>query len=180
MVEQSSDQRQYFYGLGRRKSAVARVRLYAAQEAYYEWTDADVDYVDTFAGTGEYPSQQWVLNGLWRNEKEAIVHARESEGLDDYLALFMQAVSANVVIDPQGPEPFDVFVTLDDEWLTPEQAGDDILFDDEGRSYLHVTEGKMYRAVEVPEYGEHILKLSSESSNFAIFAFTFGIYTDGF
>ena len=32
MVEQSSEQRQYFYGLGRRKSAVARVRLYAAQE----------------------------------------------------------------------------------------------------------------------------------------------------
>ncbi len=32
MVEQSDDQRQYFYGLGRRKSAVARVRLYAAQE----------------------------------------------------------------------------------------------------------------------------------------------------
>ena len=121
-----------------------------------------------------------MLNGLWRNEKEAIVHARESEGLEDYIALLMQAVSANVVIDPQGPEPFDVFVTLDDEWLTPEQAGDDVLFDDEGRSYLHVTEGKMYKAVEVPEYGEFILKLSSESSNFAIFAFTFGIYTDGF
>ena len=31
-MEQSSEQRQYFYGLGRRKSAVARVRLYAAQE----------------------------------------------------------------------------------------------------------------------------------------------------
>ena len=31
-VEQSGEQRQYFYGLGRRKSAVARVRLYAAQE----------------------------------------------------------------------------------------------------------------------------------------------------
>ncbi|MAG36655.1 MAG: 30S ribosomal protein S9 [Dehalococcoidia bacterium] len=32
MAEKSGDQRQYFYGLGRRKSAVARVRLYAAQE----------------------------------------------------------------------------------------------------------------------------------------------------
>ena len=31
-MEQSGEQRQYFYGLGRRKSAVARVRLYAAQE----------------------------------------------------------------------------------------------------------------------------------------------------
>ena len=71
-------------------------------------------------------------------------------------------------------------VTLDDEWLTPEQAGDDVLFDDEGRSYLNVTEGRMYKAVEVPEYGQFTLKLSSESSNFAIFAFTFGIYTDGF
>ena len=154
--------------------------LYAAQEAYYERTDVDVEYVDTYAGTDEYPSQQWVLNGLWRNEKEAIVHARESEGLGDYIALRMEAVSANVVIDPKGPEPFEVSVTLDDEWLTPEQAGDDVLFDDEGRSYLNVTEGRMYKAVEVPEYGQFTLKLSSESSNFAIFAFTFGIYTDGF
>ena len=154
--------------------------LYAAQEVYYEGADVDVEYVDTYAGTDEYPSQQWVLNGLWRNEAEAIVHARESEGLDDYIALRMEAVSANVVIDPQGPEPFDVFVTLDDVWLTPEQAGDDIQFDDEGRSYLHVTEGRMFKAVEVPEYGQFTLKLGSESSNFAIFAFTFGIYTDGF
>ena len=107
--------------------------LYAAQEAYYERADVDVEYVDTYAGTDDYPSQQWVLNGLWRNEKEAIVHARESEGQEDYIALLMQAVSANVVIDPQGTEPFDVFVTLDDEWLTPDQAGDDILFDDEGQ-----------------------------------------------
>ncbi len=154
--------------------------LYAAQEEYYARTNADIQYVDTYAGTDQYPSNQWVVNGLWRNESEAIVHARESEGLEDYIALRMEAVSANVVIDPQGPEPFDVFVQLDDDWLTEDQAGDDIQFDDQGRSFLHVTEGRMYRAIEAPSYDQYILKLSSESSNFAIFAFTFGIYSDGF
>ena len=77
--------------------------LYAAQEEYYAGANVDVEYVDTYAGTDQYPSNQWVVNGLWRNESEAIVHARESEGLEDYIALRMEAVSANVVIDPQGP-----------------------------------------------------------------------------
>ena len=60
------------------------------------------------------------------------------------------------------------------------EAGADILFDDEGKSYFNVDEGRMYKIVETPEYVEDTLKLSSDSPNFAIFAFTFGIYDGGF
>ena len=63
---------------------------------------------------------------------------------------------------------------------TTDQFGDDIKHDVAGRSYFDVTEGKMYRILEVPEFGQHNLKLSSNSDNFAIFAFTFGIYDGGF
>lgn len=34
--------------------------------------------------------------------------------------------------------------------------------------------GRMYRLVALPEFGEHELKLSSNSDDFALFAFTFG------
>ena len=63
--------------------------------------------------------------------------------------------------------------------LLPAEAGADIVFDDEGRSLLRVDEARHYAIVELPEWGEHDLKLSSNSDNFAIFAFTFGIYLEG-
>lgn len=149
---------------------------YAHQSEYYNEPDATVEYVDT----GVYPPQKFVLNGLWRNEAEAIVHARNTEDLEDYIALRFIGRSANVVIDPPDQESFRVYVELDDLPLTTDQFGDDIKHDVAGRSYFDVTEGKMYRILEVPEFGQHILKLSSNSDNFAIFAFTFGIYDGGF
>ena len=149
---------------------------YAHQSEYYDEPDATVEYVDE----GVYPPQKFVLNGLWRNEAEAIVHARETADLEDYIALRFIGRSANVVIDPPEQESFRVYVELDDAPLTADQFGDDIKHDVAGRSYFDVTEGKMYRILEVPEFGQHILKLSSNSDNFAIFAFTFGIYDGGF
>lgn len=149
---------------------------YAHNREYYDDPNATVEYMDE----GVYPSQKFVLHGLWTNEAEAVVHARETDDLSDYIALRFLGRSANVVIDPPESESFRVYVELDDRPLMPEEFGDDIKHDVAGRSYFDVTEGRMYRILEVPEFGQHILKLSSNSDNFAIFAFTFGIYDGGF
>ena len=154
--------------------------LYAAQDEYYVKPDVEREYEDKYAEHSNYPAQQWVVQGLWRNEKEAIVHARETDDLSDYLAFRFQGRSANVVIDPPEPDEFNVYVEIDGRPLMESEAGVDIEFDEEGRSFFHVTEGRMYKIVEVPEYTNQILKLSSDSENFAIFAFTFGIYEGGF
>jgi len=37
----------------------------------------------------------------------------------------------------------------------------------------------LYAFLEVPEFGKYIVKLASNSDNFAIFAFTFGINEGG-
>ena len=149
---------------------------YAANDEYYEDPDREFEYTDG----GKYPKQQFVLQGLWRNEREAIVHARETDDLSDYIALNFIGRSANVVIDPPEPDEFKVYVEIDDRPLTEEEAGEDIEHDAEGNSFFTVDEGRMYKIVEVPEFGSHVLKLSSNSSNFAIFAFTFGVYEGGF
>ncbi len=154
--------------------------LYADQDAYYVKPDREFEYKDPYAENNAYPPQKWVVNGLWRNEKEAIVHARETTDLSDYIAFKFLGRSANVVIDPPEPDVFRVYVSLDDEPLAENEAGVDIEFDDEGRSYFTVDEPRMYKIVETPEYVEQTLKLSSDSQNFAIFAFTFGIYDGGF
>ena len=149
--------------------------IYAGQEQYYIAADSTREYVDT----GAYTPQQFYLQGLWTNGPESIIHARETNDLEDHLAFQFVGRSANVVIDPAGPEPFDVFVEIDDRPLKPEQAGSDVMFDDQGRSYFTVEEAKLYAFLEVPEFGKYIVKLASNSDNFAIFAFTFGINEGG-
>lgn len=150
--------------------------IYAGNEAYYDGPDATRLYVDD----GVYSPQQFFLNGEWKNGSEAIIHTRATEELTDYIALLMESRSANVVIQPQIPEPFRVYATLDDQPLTPEEAGLDILFDDEGNSYFIVDEARLYRVVEQPEFRSRVFKLASKSEGFAMFAYTFGVYDSGF
>lgn len=149
--------------------------LYAGQEQYYIDPDSTREYVDD----GNYTPQQWYLQGLWTNGPESIMHARSTENLEDHIAFQFVGRSANVVVNPEQAEPFDVFVEIDDRPLKPEEAGLDIMFDDEGRSFFTVTEPRLYAFLETPEFGEHIVKLASDSDDFAIFAFTFGINEGG-
>ena len=149
--------------------------VYAGQEDYYIAPDGTREYVDV----GDYTPQQFYLQGLWTNGPESIIHARETNNLEDHLAFRFVGRSANVVINSAGSEPFDVYVEIDQRPLMPEEAGVDIMFDDQGRSYFTVDEPRLYAFLEVPVFGEHIVKLASNSDNFAIFAFTFGINDGG-
>jgi thiol-disulfide isomerase/thioredoxin len=149
--------------------------LYAGQEGYYIEPDSTREYLDD----GNYTPQQWYLQGLWTNGPESIMHARSTENLEDHIALQFVGRSANAVINPEGTEPFDVFVEIDDRPLSSDEAGLDILFDDQGRSYFTVDEPRLYAFLETPQFGEHIIKLASNSDDFAIFAFTFGVYEGG-
>jgi len=148
---------------------------YAGQDEYYGSPDKVIEYKDD----GSYAHNKFYLSGPWRNEKEAIVHARDTAEPEDYIALTIAATSANVVIDPQGPEPFDVIVELDGKPLAREQAGVDVNFDGKGRSVVRVSGARLYSLVQLPEFGIHTLKLSSTSKNFGVFAFTFGVYESG-
>ena len=68
---------------------------------------------------------------------------------------------------------------LDGRPLPAAAAGADVVFDAEGRSVLRVRQARVYGVVELPAWGEHELTLRSNSDNLAIFAFTFGSYTEG-
>ena len=59
-----------------------------------------------------------------------------------------------------------------------DEAGADVTFDEEGRSVVHVEEPRMYRVVDLPQWGEHELRVRSDSDNLAIFAVTFGSYAE--
>ena len=153
--------------------------LYAAQEEYYVGPDMEFAYEDIDTASGERKHNQWYVQGLWRNEREAIVHARTTSQLEDYLALRFVSRSVNVVLSPPPGDPFSVVIELDGRPLTPDEAGPDVTFDDEGRSVIVVDSARVYAIVELPAWGDHDLKLRSDSASFAVFAFTFGNYLEG-
>ncbi len=173
----ATDQTRELYGGYARN--YTRTGLYAAQIEYYDGPDEERLYTDIDTSEARRMHHRWYVHGLWRNEREAIVHARETEHLEDYFAIVFRARSVNVVLSPPRDEPFEVVIEIDGRPLRPEEAGADVVFDADGRSVILVDEPRHYAIVELPEWGQHELKLASNSDNFAIFALTFGSYLEG-
>ena len=174
----TSQTRELYAGYERNYGALSsggQVPPYILHPEYYTEVNTDISYTDN----GEYRNHFLYLSGLWRNEAERIVHARETEDYEDYIALKFYATSVNAVMAPVNPGSFDLRVTLDDRPLTEEEAGFDIMFDDEGNSFARVTEDRMYSLINKEKFGTHNLKLSSNSADFALFAFTFGSFIGG-
>ena len=152
---------------------------YAGQEAYF-LAGPGVPTFYSDIPTSERRHNLWYLQGLWETDRESIGHARETGNLEDYIAFVVRGRTANVVLTvAEDGQPFNVYVELDGRWLHPGEAGAHIQWDDEGRSYIRVTENDLYRLIFLPEWSEHELKLRSDSDQFRIFAFTFGSYVGG-
>jgi hypothetical protein len=147
---------------------------YAGQVQYYQGGSRVIEYRDI----GTHEDGRFYLQGLWYNDEEAVRHARRTENFEDYIALKFSGTSVNAVISPEDQAPFEVRVTLDGRPLGPSETGADMILAD-GRSYFTVNGGRMYQVVAMPEFEEHELKLSSNSDDFALFAFTFGANSQG-
>ena len=148
---------------------------YVLQPDYFSSPGEDVLYFDNLAHQNNY----LYLEGLWRSTDESIVHARDTEGFTDYVAILFYATQVNAVMAPTGTEPFTVRLVMDGAPLTPDQAGVDVTFDAEGNSIVMVDEARMYNLIELASYGGHELTLSSDSDQMQLFTFTFGAYNTG-
>jgi thiol-disulfide isomerase/thioredoxin len=167
--------REIYAGFERNYSALLSSAPYVLHQEYYEEEDAEILYTDP----GEYRNHFLYLQGLWRNEAERLVHARETENFEDYLALRFYATSVNAVMSPVNGGEYQVRVTLNDEPISPDAAGTDVMFDVDGNGYIVVDSARMYHIVNLPKYESHELKLSSNSPEFSLFAYTFGAYDGG-
>jgi len=113
------------------------------------------------------------VEGKWFSAPEYMKPALDGETGMAGVVLRYTASEVNAVISPDGEKGFKVFVMQDGKYLNPEDAGHDIQFDNEGKSYIVIDEPRMYYLVKNREFGSRLLKLSSNSSAFAIYAFTF-------
>ncbi len=110
------------------------------------------------------------LHGNWLNDRDYIKFDAEGEG---YLTVSYEAKEVNAVIRPVGEKNLHVYVRQDDKYLTAGNKGTDIIIDQEGRSSLNINRADMYNIVRNPEYGEHVVKLTTQSKGFALYSLSF-------
>ncbi len=145
-----------------------------ANPEYCTSRDQVVEYTDS----GERENHALYLHGSWIAERDILRHARETENHEDYMLLRFSARSVNVILTPRNDETFKVLVKLDGEYLNESNKGKNVVIENDGKSYLVVDNPGFFSVVEAPEYGVYNLELSSNSSDFALFAFTFDVYAE--
>ena len=149
---------------------------YVRQMEYYENKDQVVD----FTISSDLEPHNIYFQGPWRVGPESSTHGRATESFEDYLTLVYSATSVNAVLTSDSGEPYKVRITVDDEYLTEENKGSDVTIGDDGESYLWVTSPTLYNVISNPTYiRRETLKMSSNSPDFGLFAFTFGVYDTG-
>lgn len=129
--------------------------------------------VATYAFAGAPDDGKFYLNGVWQTNVESLRHARETHDQSDYLAIKYHALSCNAVIKPEGGAAFRLYVLLDDKPVQKIDAGDDIQYDESGRSYVTVDTPRMYSLAKHHHFGTHLLRLASDSPAFGLYSFTF-------
>ena len=146
---------------------------YVGQEVYYQAPEEVV----TFALPGELTPHRLYFHGQWRVGPENINHGRVTQGNEDSINLVYSARSVNAVLTSGSGKPYRVRVTVDGEYLTEANKGEDITIGADGESYMLVDEPRMYNVLENPNWvRRETLQMSSDSDDFGLFAFTFGVY----
>ena len=166
-----------YAGYERNYSAVLYGRHpYVVQQEYYQSKDTVID----FMVPDDLLPDKIYFSGPWLIEVERAKHARNTSNFEDYIDLKYSAKSVNLVLTSESGKPYKVRLTVDGEYLTEANKGDDVIIGADGESYILVDEPRLYALVKNPAYvQEEVLRMSSNSQDFGIFAFTFGVYEEG-
>ena len=140
-----------------------------AQQEYDGLTGETVTYRDP----GEHDNHYVYLQGLWRSDRESIVHAGDTAEYEDYVAFKMVGKKAAAVLSNGNSPVQRVLITMDGAPVPSESAGEDVMYDTGGESYVTVDRPRVYQLIDLPEYGSHDVKLWSDSDGLEIYAITF-------
>jgi hypothetical protein len=112
------------------------------------------------------------LDGKWFSEREGIRYDGEP-GESGRAAVLYEGVEVDSVMSSEGGNPAKVFATQDKHSLTKENAGLDILFEEDGQSYVLVDGPRRFNVVANREFGAHELELSLRAPGVEVFAMSF-------
>jgi len=125
---------------------------------------------------------QFYVDGIWRAWPEALAFAGEQGG---EIVLPYSAVSVNAVLAPTAdpvetvlemkPTEADpvVEVVQDGRYLSDMQAGSDVMFGGNDRSFVRINRPRMVNLINNPDFDSHTLRLIFQAHGLALYAFTF-------
>jgi thiol-disulfide isomerase/thioredoxin len=128
--------------------------------------------VVSYADPGIYLDGRFYAAGDWMNGKDSL-RLDEVPGHEGHIILDYQGLEVGTVLKQEGKERVEVDIRQDDRFLTTENRGEDVRLGKDGRTFVEVTEPRLYNIIRNREYGEHVLKLSSGSNALAVYSFTF-------
>ena len=117
---------------------------------------------------GSHKDGEIYMQGGWRKVEQGLV-STDGRG---HLALKYHAIQVVGVIRPEGA-PVTVIVTQDAKPLAHEDAGSDIQYDAQGRSYISVDTPRAYDIVDNKKWGTHDLMLEPQGGGVGMFSFDF-------
>ena len=120
-----------------------------------------------YALNGQLVNDVVYLDGKWQSNEDNL----EAKGDNTSIMLVFTSSSANIVALGQAT-PLKLFVEIDGQPISRDQAGDDVVIEN-GKSYALITEPRLYNVVN-GDYGHYLLTLTPERGGFAFSAFTFG------
>jgi thiol-disulfide isomerase/thioredoxin len=128
-----------------------------------------VDYKDP----GKWEDGMIYAHGPWKNTNEALISSRTSPTPKDYIGIKYHALEVNSVIRPEQGKPVKLWITHDGKPVAKKDKGDDLRFDEKGRSYVLVDQPRMYNLVKNAEFAQRTLKLTTADPGMGIYSFTF-------
>ena len=166
-----------YAGLERNFSAALYGRgAYVVQPEYF----GSGEEVVTLKAPAELVPHKIYFNGPWSIMAEGSRHARATTENEDYIALKYSAKSVNAVLTAESNNSYRVLLTMNGQALTEKNKGRDVIIGDNGDSYIEVDVARLYELVDHPHYAQgQELRMSSNSPDFGLFAFTFGVYKEG-
>ncbi len=115
--------------------------------------------------------------GPFYTRYQSLQHARATKDLADGIALRYRGTEVNVVLNRPEGKDYRVYAAVDGKPIPAELQGGDVHRDARG-TYLEVNFARMYNVIHGP-YGEHTLRLASDSPEFDLYSFTFSGCTLG-
>ncbi|HVE14272.1 MAG TPA: redoxin domain-containing protein [Elusimicrobiota bacterium] len=98
-------------------------------------------------------------SGRWQSDMEALRFAGASNAdLSAQFLVVYQAAEAYAVMGRSGPKPVKVFLRQDNLWLHAGNAGPDVRWDSENRSYVLVDVPRLYYVTRDPKADAHELR----------------------
>ncbi len=129
------------------------------------------DRAATFRDPGGHVNGKIYANGAFVTRYQSLQHARATTGLQDYVAIRYRATEVNVVVNRPKARDYRVYVAFDGKPVPQGSKGNDLKYDARG-SYFEVTSPRMYNVVR-GSWGEHELRLASDSPDFDVYSYTF-------